>query len=362
MKKSPVAALAAATLLVALCPGHAEAVERIARVSLTPTAARPGASVSTTLKTRSPTCVTVKKLGVSVRDALWNEVGSPRVSKDVRICPEGHSFTPSSRTFPAGTYTQFGWYVDNTGYHELEHSKFTVTGGGGRAAVPGGGKPVWAEEFNEPLTPGKRWTTTGISAYRYWNRNPDGGKLDWVDPDSVEVSGGVADFVARPAPQVLENGRRAWTTGLITTERSAEGFQVRTGDYVEARVQLPTSVGAWASVWTWKEGGGEIDILEYHADTPDLLEQCNHVRYSANFHRAPVPEPGEWTRIGVKLGKSSVDWYIDGALVYQDSRGVPEDWSAYPVMTLSLNAGTWHPAPRDLAPIHFKADYLRVYR
>ncbi|WP_236654250.1 glycoside hydrolase family 16 protein [Streptacidiphilus anmyonensis] len=223
--------------------------------------------------------------------------------------------------------------------------------------------PIWAEEFSSPLTWGRRWVGDTTSAYEYGNHNPNDNKLDWLDPSAVSVADGVATFTARPGSHTLRNGRRAWTTGLLTTEGSQEGFQVTTGDHIETRVQLPTGQGAWPALWTWKDGDGEIDSFEYHPDNPNLLELSNHVGGGGTYYTdANLIKPGGWVTVGTTYGEESVDWYVGGVKVFSDDTGVGVDWSAYLILNLSVCAGRYHPAPSGSTPITFAVDYLRVYR
>jgi len=65
--------------------------------------------------------------------------------------------------------------------------------------------------------------------------------------------------------------------------------------------------------------------------------------------------------IGTYYGANSVDWYVNGVKVYSDNTGVGANWSAYLILSLSVSAGQYHPAPTSTAPITFAADYVRVY-
>ncbi|MEV6170573.1 beta-glucanase [Streptomyces sp. NPDC051954] len=222
---------------------------------------------------------------------------------------------------------------------------------------------IWSEEFNAPIAWGSKWVGDRTSAYRYGDHNPDDNKLDWLTPDCVLVSDGMATFTATPAGHVLENGRQAWHTGLLTTEYSGEGFQVRTGDYIETRVQLPTGTGAWPALWTWKDGENEIDVFEYHPDNPNLLELSNHVNCASTYHSdVDAVAPEKWVTVGTRCGAQSVEWYVNGNRVCCDGTGVGPDWSAYLILNLSLSAGRYHPAPAAPVPITFGVDYVRVYR
>lgn len=364
MRRTAPLAMAVAALLFLACPARADADDGIVQQDLTPSAARPGVPVTATLTLRASRCTTVERVGVSVRDGLWEDdtLDFPGSVVNARICPSGFTLTTEPRTFRAGSYTQFGYYIDESGYHELTRVKFTVTSMDRSVDPVAGRKPVWAEEFNAPIKWGERWTNTQTGAYAYGTHNPDDGKLDWIEPGNVRVADGVVTLTARPGEHRLENGRRAWDTGLITTEWSQEPLLLRAGDCVETLVRLPATGGAWPALWTWWEDGNEIDMLEYHPDVPDLLEMVNHVRRAGNFHTISPPGENTWTRVVVVLGEESVDWYVDGVLAYQDGHGVGRDWSAHLVMNLSVSAGTWHPAPVTDSPITFSADYVRVYR
>ncbi|WP_324606660.1 glycoside hydrolase family 16 protein [Kitasatospora azatica] len=179
----------------------------------------------------------------------------------------------------------------------------------------------------------------------------------------MSLANGVATFTAQPSSHTLENGKQAWTTGLLTTEGTQQGFKVKTGDYAETRVQLPGGTGAWPALWTWQNGGNEIDSFEYHPDNPNLLELTNHVNGGQKYLTdANAVKPGQWVTIGTYYGANSVDWYVNGVKVFSDNTGVGANWSAYLILNLSISAGQYHSAPTSSTPITTAADYVRVYR
>ena len=272
---------------------------------------------------------------MGVRDSAGDNLDFPGSASNVRICPGGISITTGSRTLPAGTYTEFGFWQDTgpgttsprttcarkAAAHAPDGSGQARAAGQARApgeahapgearaptnpappakpappttppapsapsapASPVPGKTLtWSDEFTNPITWGPRWVGATTSAYQYGNHNPNDNKLDWLSTTDVAVANGVATLTAQPSPHTLENGKQAWTTGLLTTEGSTEGFQVKTNDYVETRVQLPTGTGAWPALWTWQNGDDEIDSFEYHPDNPNLLELTNHVNPGAGL-------------------------------------------------------------------------------
>jgi hypothetical protein len=211
--------------------------------------------------------------------------------------------------------------------------------------VPGSGPPPTTDAaaasavvFTADFTSIRQWVAGRSWAY------PDGGpvnpgdnKLDYLVPDASYSRTGVFRAVRRP------DG--LWNTGLLTTEGSQDGFQVRTGDVLEASVRLPREIGAWPAIWTWRDGDQEIDVFEYHPDNPDLLELTNHVRVSNLYYRNSRISPGAWVDLRVEFGSRSVVWWVNGTQVFADRRGVGSAWHAYLIVNLSVCAGRYHPPP-----------------
>ncbi|MEV5145265.1 beta-glucanase [Streptomyces sp. NPDC052727] len=185
--------------------------------------------------------------------------------------------------------------------------------------------------------------------------NPGDDKLDYLVPDADHSRSGVFRATRRP------DGR--WNTGLLTTEGSEEGFTVRPGDVLEARVRLPREIGAWPAIWTWRDGDQEIDVFEYHPDHPDLLELTNHVRGANRYVRDDAVRPGAWVDLRTEFGRRSVVWWLNGARVFSDGRGVGRAWHAYLIVNLSVCAGRYHPPPEDgTTEMSFEVSSLVVRR
>jgi hypothetical protein len=185
--------------------------------------------------------------------------------------------------------------------------------------------------------------------------NPGDDKLDHLVPD--------ADFSRSGVFRAARRTDGSWNTGLLTTEGSAQGFTVRTGDILEARVRLPTELGAWPAIWTWRDGRNEIDVFEYHPDNPDMLELSNHVRGGGSYYTDPSIGPGAWVDLKVEFRARSVVWWVNGRRAFSDRRGVGRGWYAYLIVNLSVCAGTYHPAPGPGADsMSFEVGHLRVRR
>ncbi|NML51828.1 beta-glucanase [Streptomyces sp. R302] len=217
---------------------------------------------------------------------------------------------------------------------------------------PSPDEPVFAADFGSP----SQWVAGRTWAY------PDGGpvnpldnKLDHLVDDPAYCRSGV--FRATRRPDGL------WDSGLLTTEGSEEGFEVRAGDVLEARVRLPSETGAWPAIWTWRDGGQEVDVFEYHPDNPDLLELSNRVRGTHHYHRSPDVRPGEWVELRTEFGARSVVWWVNGTAVFADGRGVGRSWHACLIVNLSVCAGRYHPAPDPgTTEMSFEVADLRVLR
>ncbi|OSZ57893.1 beta-glucanase [Streptomyces pharetrae CZA14] len=185
--------------------------------------------------------------------------------------------------------------------------------------------------------------------------NPGDNKLDYLVPDAEYCRSGIFRATRRP------DGR--WNAGLLTTEGSQEGFVVRSGDILEARVRLPHEIGAWPAIWTWRDGDQEIDVFEYHPDNPDLLELSNRVRGTNRYVRDDAVRPGAWVDLRTEFGRRSVTWWLNGQEVFADERGVGRSWHAYLIVNLSVCAGRYHPPPPPEAnEMSFEVSSLVVRR
>ncbi|MEW2810814.1 beta-glucanase [Streptomyces massasporeus] len=210
--------------------------------------------------------------------------------------------------------------------------------------------------FTADFTSTTQWVTGRSWAYPGGGPvNPRDDKLDYLVSDAAYSRTGVLRARRRP------DGR--WNTGLLTTEGSEEGFTVRPGDVLEARVRLPKEIGAWPAIWTWRDGDQEIDIFEYHPDNPDLLEFTNHVRGTNRYHHDEAVRPGAQVNLRTVFGSRSVDWWLNGRRVFADGRGVGRNWHAYLIVNLSVCAGRYHPPPQpETTQMSYEVSHLVVRR
>ncbi|MFD4371206.1 beta-glucanase [Streptomyces sp. NPDC058486] len=212
--------------------------------------------------------------------------------------------------------------------------------------------PLFTADFGSAAqwVAGRSWAYPGGGPV-----NPLDNKLDHLVDDPSYSRSGVFRATRR------RDGM--WDNGLLTTEGSDEGFEVRAGDVLEARVRLPVETGAWPAIWTWRDGGQEVDVFEYHPDNPDLLELSNRVAGTHHYYRSPAVRPGGWVDLRTEFGAGSVRWWVDGTEVYADGRGVGPSWHAFLIVSLSVCAGRYHPAPDPgTSEMSFEVTGLRVTR
>lgn len=233
---------------------------------------------------------------------------------------------------------------------------------------------VFDEEFGAA-----RWGRRGAvwsdrtTAYPDGFSDPGNAKLDRVQPAAMTVSGGLLHLTATAG-----TARGPWRTGLLTTEPwhggvlGGDGFQLRTGDYAVVRLRLPSRQdggghGAWPGVWTWR-GGNEVDLMEWHSETPDIIELTNHARGAGSQAcvHSPLVNFGRWITVGVRFGATAVSWYLGDDShplrpATQDRLGVGPSWHAYLIANLSVSAQPGR-FPTATRPITMAIDRIQVYR
>ncbi len=241
-----------------------------------------------------------------------------------------------------------------------------TVGPNGRALAPDTGRVPLRDTFTTlDVGPGRRWGWRS-AAYPDCTTNRGNFKLDSLSPAALSTATGHLAVTATPLP----NGR--WQTGLLSTGDSCgsggTGFEVRTGDLVTTRVRLPSArSGAWPGIWTWREGGNEVDVFEWHADKPDTLEFANHVREGGCFCASPLVRRGVWLDVAVRFGERRVVWYLGrppGPMraVHADRRGVGPDFHAHLVVGMSVDDGRLHRRPERGATFTFEVASITVHR
>ncbi|MEV4555793.1 beta-glucanase [Kitasatospora sp. NPDC049285] len=234
------------------------------------------------------------------------------------------------------------------------------------ATAPAGARTVLAERFGDPgIGPGRAWGWQS-AAYANCTYNPNSWKHDRLSRSALSDQQGHLRFTATHR----EDGD--WDTGLLTTGDSCDsggsGFQVHAGDLVLVHVRLPEAdSGAWPCLWTWRDGGNEVDLFEWYADHPDRIEFVNHVRSGSTVYSDENVGAGRWIYVAVRLGADNDTWYVGPTEdrlteVWSDGTGVGADFAAYLILNLSISDGSFHLPPASTAPVTMDVDLLTVER
>jgi hypothetical protein len=309
---------------------------------------------------------------VAVRDAAGKNFDFGRRSNVSFIGRQ--MFSSKSGTLPNGTYSAWIAYtLDGTRWVDIDEKKtFTI----GPVADAGATPPVPLPEagtvlppappgkslvFNAPFSDTTRWTVGRTSSYP-GSTNPNDNKLDYISPMNAPAADGTFHATKRA------DGK--WDADLVTTEYASNAFELKPNDELDATVTLGPELGAWPAIWTWgrdlpmgvQPGHGEVDLFEYHPDNANLLELSNHTQNTSKyFTDAANIKPNVPFELRVVFGSASVDWYVNGTLAYADGKGVPSNWTAYPIVNISVCAGQYHPAPNGTS-MSYRVENFRVYR
>lgn len=327
------------------------------------------------LKLTSSNYVKAQQLGVSVRDSAGTALDYGGFVTNVNVGPDGYIHVSDARVspLPNGTYTVYGSYKFGDVWTDLPSQQLVVGSPPPPPPPPPGDDPytpasvvagktkVFDEQF--ATISATRWSNAHTSSYPGVT-NPGDNKLDYLNPASSAIVGGVLVQTA------TKRADGKWNTGLLTTEYSSENFQMRTGDYIQGRFKFSGQLGEWPALWTWGSGTngadnvpghGELDVFEYHSDNAHLLELTNHAGSGANYLTNSAVTPGTWFTFGVYVTATKLYWYLNGVLVYSGG-SMPAAWKANLILNQSVVAGQYHPAPNHSNPMPFSTDYLTVWR
>ena len=220
----------------------------------------------------------------------------------------------------------------------------------------------WSDEFNGNTVDWTKWTAhTGVGHTN---------ELEYYTgrPQNAFVSNGML---------TIQSQKKAFEGSQYTSARlETAGKFAFTYGRVEARIKVPSGLGAWAAFWMlgadkntigWP-ACGEIDIMQItgkdvktnhastHATGWDTSHSAAGIDFSQNFHVYGV----NWTQ-------NQIQFYVDGK-VYQTvvpvaAKPWPFNTNFYIILNLAIG-GTWPGSPDLTAPFsqELLVDYVRVYQ
>jgi beta-glucanase (GH16 family) len=239
---------------------------------------------------------------------------------------------------------------------------------------------VWSDEFDAAQLDPERWFFESGDGSQYgltgWGNN----ELQWYEPDSAELNGGLLVITARDEATNLFN----YTSARINTR---DRFAFRYGR-VEARIRLPGGQGLWPAFWllphddaygTWA-ASGEIDIME----AVNLGANGNNDVHGTIHYGGESPNNTS-TGIAYTVASSATDefhvyaiewdadeirWYVDDVM-YAMQNAWSSTGGPYPApfdqqfyILLNVAVGGNFPGSPDAStvfPVTMEVDYVRVY-
>nr|MCR5311501.1 family 16 glycosylhydrolase [Lachnospiraceae bacterium] len=279
---------------------------------------------------------------------------------------------------------------------------------------------VWNDEFDGNYGEASVDPNTGLNldkwAYQLGDGSTDCGNYGWGNSElqaytkekknisvNEDLTGdGVADGFLRITGSYEEKGyvygnesSKRYTSGRIrTTSPSGELFNLTYG-YIEARIALPGTRGAWPAFWMLPEsteiyGGwpvsGELDIMETTAAMINEGKACgtlhwgtpSHV-YKGSGYVALDSTLNYFHTYGVDWKPGQITWYFDGKPVYTSTNwesaisgasgslafDAPFDQPFYMILNLAIDSGNFGGKDNKAnftGDINMYVDYVRAYQ
>ncbi len=270
---------------------------------------------------------------------------------------------------------------------------------------------VWADEFNGNYSTANVDEATGLNldnwSYQLGNGMVAAGLSGWGNgekqsytksPDNIKVENGMLRITAAYEEEGVSlsstDGTQYYSSARIVTkgdETTGPLFNTTYG-YVEARMALPETQGAWPAFWMLPQStdiygpwpvSGEIDIMEttgLHTN-----EACSTLHYGTPDHVYLGSGYVEMDQSISKMHTYAVDWapgkitfYYDGEEVYTQTNweskipgssdslafDAPFDQPYYILLNLAVDSGTFGGTANKALftdDINMYVDYVRVY-
>jgi beta-glucanase (GH16 family) len=215
-------------------------------------------------------------------------------------------------------------------------------------------RPIWSDEFD--TLDRTKWNLRGPE-----RRDVD---IGCNIPDNASVEDG--HLVLRVKREQVQCGseKREFTESYLDTI----GRHSWTYGSFEVRAKAPGTTGVWPAFWLRPDDGGHGEI--------DVMELPGKARYTAAiFHDyTPVKEEFRltmadgWHVYRTDWDKDSLNWYVDGTLVWTRNRlttpWFDEVFHKPYNLRLNVQVGGWLGDPDASVPFpaDFLVDYVRVYQ
>jgi len=217
---------------------------------------------------------------------------------------------------------------------------------------------VWNDEFD-----GKTLNTSN------WNYRAEGTVRNYgnVSRNTIELDGN-GHVVIR----VTKDANGKYYIGQLGTP----GIFETTYGYFECRAQMNKQLGPHVAFWLQSpalgktgdpaQDGTEIDIFEYHRETPDLVYHNLHwdgygENHKTTGEQVPYPEiKSGFHTFGLEWTKDEYFFYVDGKETWRITTAVSQR-NEYLILSTELTGWGGDPA-LGVFPDEVIFDYVRVYK
>lgn len=179
-----------------------------------------------------------------------------------------------------------------------------------------------------------------------------------IDPFSVKNGALVITAAPTPANELTALSGYKFTSGLLSTRDSF----TQTYGYFEAKIQVPSTPGAWPAFWLYSANGSkaEIDIMESHGGNNWTATTHDYATGSDVSAGSSIYTPGLSASphvFGLLWTPSTITWFLDGVAVR--SIATPADFNTpmYIILNLALDKTTSANSPGASTTV----DYVRAY-
>jgi beta-glucanase (GH16 family) len=245
---------------------------------------------------------------------------------------------------------------------------------------------IWSDEFNDTSVDANKWQSISgngcPSLCGFGN-----GEAQRYDPNQATIVKEGANSYLNIQAKYEPNAafpQQPYSSAKLTTQGK---YALKYGR-VEARIKLPTGMGAWPAFWMLPAGTanwpytGEIDIMEAKHRNPKSIDGTIHYdgggyHYTGRSYTSPTDLSTDFHVYAVEWGPNIIKWFVDGNLFHTATPnttvngGWPfNDQEFYIILNLavgslgtpytSVNGAGVEPIPADF-PAKMQVDYVRVY-
>ena len=244
-------------------------------------------------------------------------------------------------------------------------------------------RPVWQDEFNQPVGSGPdpaRWVHD-------LGDNGWGNKELQTYTDSRENSFVAADPDATGGRALVLKAVRAPTGGYTSARLKTHGKFSTGPGRIEARLKLPHGQGIWPAFWMLGDkidsvpwpACGEIDVVELVGHQPGTLHGTLHGPGYSGQHGLSksimLPDGANFSEgyhvFAVDWRPGRIEWLLDGNIYHSRTAADPPagaKWvfdhiECFLLLNLAVG-GLWpgYPDATTQFPQEYRIDYVRVYR